>query len=676
MLKYLKNYKRNLFVTLYALLVFVSENYGQEYAEMYIGSSATLSGITGWTTITGFSNGTTSSNWSFSGSIFTADENSAGDYMISFSLSFGSSTTGLWSAGISVDGNDPDETVISRDITNNDVGNISASGFYTVTDGQTISIKANPPSASSSLDIEYAQVVLVRREDISNYDTYAEMGILSGSSSISLPKNVYTQVTGFSQGDKSTEWSFSTPVLTNSSGAGIYYVAYTASFSGTNNTNFIYGISVDDGDPAKILFERKIVGNTDIGNAACFGILNLSNSSTVEIKAATDASSTKSITPVYSNLTLVMISGGTSSTESTAHASMDITSSAVQSSIAASNSAKITGFTNDITDANFWSYSSNTLSPAGVSSGVYLAHYFMSFNTGISSSDLSFKIFKNSSEQEDLTAKRMLLSTGDYGALFGTGIIDVSVINDQFELFIANNGGADVTPTINSSRFLVTRIDKTSDTVLPVELLDFTASPYEDGVILNWTTASEINNYGFEIERQSIINESTEPGTSDWIKIGFVEGYGNSNSPKNYEYIDEQSPAGSLQYRLKQIDTDGSFTYYNTIAEVSNSVTGIKQDELPTEFSLYQNYPNPFNPTTTIKYAIPVSQEGPVNVLLKIHNVLGQEVVTLVNEEKQPGIYYAEFNAVSAGQPLASGIYYYSITTGKFKQTRKLVLAK
>ncbi len=207
---------------------------------------------------------------------------------------------------------------------------------------------------------------------------------------------------------------------------------------------------------------------------------------------------------------------------------------------------------------------------------------------------------------------------------------------------------------------------------LPVELVDFTASTDENGVKLNWTTATEINNYGFEIQRQAVTYESLEPDTSEWTKVGFVAGNGNSNSPKSYEFTDEQSPVGELQYRLKQIDTDGSCTYYNTIAEVSNSVTGIKQDELPTEFSLYQNYPNPFNPATTIKYAIPVDLDGPVNVLLKIYNLLGQEVVTLVNEEKPAGIYELQVNAPN----LASGIYYYSIYAGGFIETRKMILLK
>jgi hypothetical protein len=125
-----------------------------------------------------------------------------------------------------------------------------------------------------------------------------------------------------------------------------------------------------------------------------------------------------------------------------------------------------------------------------------------------------------------------------------------------------------------------------------------------------------------------------------WEKIGFVEGHGNSNSPKSYEFVDDLNlpvrQAGldlnhdhTLKYRLKQIDTDGSFTYYNTIAEVDYSVTSVNEDELPTEYSLSQNYPNPFNPVTIIKYTIPVSEFGgqtSEQVSLRIYDILGNDV--------------------------------------------------
>ncbi len=225
---------------------------------------------------------------------------------------------------------------------------------------------------------------------------------------------------------------------------------------------------------------------------------------------------------------------------------------------------------------------------------------------------------------------------------------------------------------------------------LPVELTSFTVAQLEAAVLLEWETATEVNNYGFEIERQQ-----SENGTqnTEWKTIGFVEGHGNSNSPKSYEFIDagpfgENPPVGDLQYRLKQIDTDGTYEYYSLTAEVDATITSLNDEQLPEQFHLSQNYPNPFNPTTTIKYNIPVDalslpdglpnsvgQTGPVegqHVLLKIYDILGNEVSQLVNKFQPPGFYEVEFD----GRNLASGVYFYRLTSGKFTAIKKMVLMR
>jgi hypothetical protein len=191
--------------------------------------------------------------------------------------------------------------------------------------------------------------------------------------------------------------------------------------------------------------------------------------------------------------------------------------------------------------------------------------------------------------------------------------------------------------------------------IVPVELLSFHSSVVDDDVNLNWITATETNNSGFEIERRETKNERSE----DWGSIGFVNGNGTTTEPQTYSFKDENLPAGKYQYRLKQIDFDGTFDYSNTIEVEINP---------PAKFSLEQNYPNPFNPSTIISW------QSPVNSLqtLKIYDVLGNEVATLVNEYRTAGKYEAEFNASN----LASGIYYYKIVTGDFVQTRKMILLK
>jgi hypothetical protein len=193
-------------------------------------------------------------------------------------------------------------------------------------------------------------------------------------------------------------------------------------------------------------------------------------------------------------------------------------------------------------------------------------------------------------------------------------------------------------------------------TPLPVELVSFTASLNKNAVMLNWKTATEVNNYGFEVERSQ---RSEVGGENNWEKIGFVKGNGNSNSPKSYSFSDATPPCGKVLYKLKQIDIDGIYKY-SIVVEVNV--------DAPSQFVLEQNYPNPFNPTTKIKFDLPKES----NVTLKIFNMLGQEVITLVNKVMLPGHQEVIFNA----SELASGMYIYRIQAGNFVQTKKSLLMK
>jgi hypothetical protein len=194
---------------------------------------------------------------------------------------------------------------------------------------------------------------------------------------------------------------------------------------------------------------------------------------------------------------------------------------------------------------------------------------------------------------------------------------------------------------------------------LPVELSSFTAKVLQNGGIqLDWRTETEVNNFGFDVERlQNYKNEKIQ----DWEKIGFIEGHGNSNSPKEYSFEDKNAQYGSYAYRLKQIDTDGSFEYSNVIE--------VDAGKIPDGFVLEQNYPNPFNPSTKIKFALAETQ----NAELKIFDVLGNEVITLFNGVAEGGkVYEKEFDAVN----LSSGIYFYRLATDNRVENRKMLLIK
>ena len=197
---------------------------------------------------------------------------------------------------------------------------------------------------------------------------------------------------------------------------------------------------------------------------------------------------------------------------------------------------------------------------------------------------------------------------------------------------------------------------------LPVELTTFTASLSDQNVELNWETATEVNNYGFEVERAStpLSMNSSQVQTRKWIKLDFVNGHGNSNSPKYYSYSDnEVEVSGKYVYRLKQIDIDGTFEYSDEV-EVNLGT--------PNNFELNQNYPNPFNPTTSIKFNIPQDSQ----VRLIVFNILGEEVAELLNENCTAGYHTVNFDA----SLLNSGIYFYKLETNNFTQIRKMMLIK
>ena len=195
------------------------------------------------------------------------------------------------------------------------------------------------------------------------------------------------------------------------------------------------------------------------------------------------------------------------------------------------------------------------------------------------------------------------------------------------------------------------------DHTVPVELSSFTAKVLRNGgVRLDWTTVTEVENYGFNVERIQINEEDTL-----WEKLTFIEGHGNSNSPKEYSYMDEYAEYGNYAYRLKQIDTDGSFEYSDVIE--------VDAGNIPDGFVLEQNYPNPFNPSTTIKFALAETQL----VELKVFDVLGKEVATLFNGIADGGkVYEVEFEAAN----LSRGIYFYRLETQNQVINKKMLLLK
>ncbi len=185
--------------------------------------------------------------------------------------------------------------------------------------------------------------------------------------------------------------------------------------------------------------------------------------------------------------------------------------------------------------------------------------------------------------------------------------------------------------------------------IVPVELTSFAANSINGSVVLNWSTATETNNMGFEVERSS--------DNVTFSTVAFVNGYGTVTETKNYTYTDNVS-AGTYSYRLKQVDFDGSFAYSQTV----------EVDLTPSEFNLSQNFPNPFNPETKINYSVPARSY----VAITLYNISGSEVKTLVSGYMEAGTHSVVLNA----SELPSGVYFYKMTSDNFTAVKKLTLLK
>ncbi len=309
-----------------------------------------------------------------------------------------------------------------------------------------------------------------------------------------------------------------------------------------------------------------------------------------------------------------------------------------------------------------------------------------SYGTEISNSATSTPIAISAVSSSDFVVSFCDAGDSDKGKAISGSVSGTTVSLASTSIYYSSGLDYNYTPfvttmpnTSGDAQIVVTYIDGTSYygrtrvgtiegvTATPVELVSFTAEFTSSGTVqLNWETATEINNYGFEVQRTDISSQISE---REWETLGFVEGHGNSVSPKYYEFVDENPLADSAEYRLKQIDTDGGFEYYAERVQVAGySTTDIDDETMKLDYKLAQNYPNPFNPTTQIAFTIPSAGI----VKLNVYNVLGEVVSELVNQNLEAGLHEYEFNASN----LTSGIYFYSISVNGFREVRKMNLVK
>ena len=244
----------------------------------------------------------------------------------------------------------------------------------------------------------------------------------------------------------------------------------------------------------------------------------------------------------------------------------------------------------------------------------------------------------------DLYTNGYTVSESYYSASPYLSWMDVVVGDPKFRLissrlpadFVTENNG----PEVNA---------------LPVELVSFNSLVKNNIVTLLWKTATELNNVGFDIESKKLNDNKN----NDWNKIGFLEGSGTSNTPKDYCFHDKVTSNGKYEYRLKQIDQNGKIEYSKSI---------IVNVSMPIRAALDQNFPNPFNPTTAISFTLPNSG----NTQLSVYDITGKEVASLVNGELASGIHSIQFNA----DKLSSGLYFYTLLANNYSETKKMILLR
>lgn len=276
--------------------------------------------------------------------------------------------------------------------------------------------------------------------------------------------------------------------------------------------------------------------------------------------------------------------------------------------------------------------------------------------TGNTAQTISWNVANTNTSPVNVSNVKILLST-DGGNSWGIVLAENTPNDGSEEVLIPN------VPTI-SARVKVESIGNIffdisnvnfsiADNPIPVELVSFKAEANESVVTLFWETATETNNSGFAIERRS--------ETGDFSRVAFIEGAGTTSEKNYYTYTDNIPVQGKSYYRLKQIDFDGSYMLSNVIEVETNQLT---------KFNLYANYPNPFNPETVINYEIP--QDGIVS--LKVYDILGNEIATLVEENQKGGKHSVSFNTSSYN--LSSGVYIYKLQADKFTSVKKMILSK
>ena len=522
------------------------------------------------------------------------------------------------------------------------------------------------------------------KTSVNGVDMWADYpGLAVGPNSIFITSNLFPFVSSLNASatklwivDKTPLYSGGTPSVYSYDpvsvlGSGVYYITmqpahmfgtppaniqtFLVQYSGLSNVNNNFlGVIKVQGTSSAATFTQSYVLLSDIDSVQ----LAMANASQLGTTSKISTNDRRTLNAVWRNnrlwcTTTVMPSTGPDIGQATAHWMKLNTTNLT--GIAIEEQGNIGG--EDIgtgVSTFFPSISVNSLGDMVVgfsASGPTIypgAYYVGKFSTDPANTILSSNVFKTG---EDYYIRTLGGTRNRWGDFTGSS---VDPLDDQ-TFYIFNQYAMTRGSLLNSEEGRwATCFGLVPSSVLPVEISSFNASIKENRVELKWTSVSEVNNYGFEVHRASINSNAL------WENVGFVRGNGNSNSIKQYNFVDESAANGKYIYRLKQIDNNGKFTYSKEIE--------LNINYIPQEFSLSQNYPNPFNPTTVINYSI--AKPGKVNISL--YNTLGEKISVLLDEYKEIGDYKINFNA----RNLSSGIYFYQLRSETYTKTLKMLLTK
>ena len=692
------------------LMVFVSGTTlllgaDNEYGSMYDTSTTAATVGTAWAEIGDYEGSTvSSSNVVFSDANDYMTISTAGTYLIRYSVSFmGAAIT--WQTAVAIgDGTATTDTkygIMDRHIGNSaDVGNASGTALVSVSSGDKVYLVAKASAASSSFTIKYAQVTIVKTDQLDS-PYYADVSMVDQTTALSAVDTWYP-ISGFSTsnsdftGSTTDGWNLETSTYLKAYGsnvAGDYLAIVSVSFSGIDDGIYSFALTKSTNSPLDGTQLSRVINfknSLDIGNAVSCGIITIAEDDQLHLISRVENDKTGDMKGERGNITLIKLDGASTAAP---YAEMHLTGNTENyTAISSAGWSKVTYFgipeTGYVSLLKDWQFinpdvNSNYLHPINDTAGKYLMSYSATATlegTETASAQFTslFTLLVNGSEKADITMERFLekKSAGDYdyGSVSGSSIISIEAVNDNVEFALKTDESTAYNLEMKECNVTLHRIWTDGDGALPVTLSNFSAAYIGSVPIIAWTTQSESGNAGWNIYRGDS-PEALQNGDAFLVNGSLIDGAGTTSEPTNYTFTDEYvySTNTSYYYWLESVSISGVTENHGPVQlYIPNNNPG--SPAVPTAFGLYQNYPNPFNPTTAISFSVPSTTRA----TLTIYNQTGAKVTTLFQ-----GIVPAKEvqtltwdGTDSFGKEVASGIYLYKLQTEKDTFTRRMMLIK